>query len=445
MIQEKRRRYVAVFDIDDALCRVIDETQELELIKKYSPECPIITYIHTGDRFKGDYIHSFSPYLNILFEYLIERGVRIVFFSSALKERNLSVIPELLTSFWGAARYQTLKSEGQFEIFSRDNLRLGLHLGREGNCVKDLRIVIEKDESLLDAVLIENDSSYTAYDQEPCIYVIDLFLAYLDERRDKEANFYHFAKNSAYYIIGLFKTYFEHEKYNKLPFREGLDQILPTDLRESYSFFKQHPFADKMIRIGLEEVQKKVPDARLYKSLDPEEQLPVSTGEPETKYEYFVSHLIIGNIPLSMRYLSMHLFETFDSSQITDEKQTVVCYQGAIMNLIESLKDRDDVDLEQGTKIYDIFIKSTKSLENSHRPVTVLLSFTYAPSAEELENSAKTALQDIQPQVDMKKSTERFYGPIISVGIAFSAKALLAAYIAYDEDRKFHLTDIYKR
>lgn len=445
MIQEKARRYVAVFDIDDALCRVIDDTEQLELIKKYSPECPIITYTHTGDRFKGDYIHSFSPYLNILFEYLIKQGARIAFFSSALKERNISVVPELLTSFWGEARYQTLKSEGQFEIFSRDNLRLGLGVGREGNCVKDLSIVIQKDESLLDAVLIENDSSYTAYDQEPCIDVIDLFSAYLDERRDKEENFYHFAKNSAYYIIGIFKTYFEHAKYNKLPFREGLDQILPTDRRESYSFFKQHPFADKMIRIGLEEVQKKVPDARLYKSLDPEEQLPVSTDEPETNYESFIRHLIIGNIPLSMRYLSMHLFETFESSQITDEKQRVACYQGVIMNLIESLKDRDDVGIEQGTKIYDILITRTKELKNSHRPVTILLSFTYSPSEEALENTAKTALQDIQPQVDIKKSTERFYGPIIGVGIAFSTKSLLAAYTAYKEDRKFHLTDIYKR
>ncbi|TSJ80491.1 MAG: hypothetical protein NMK33_03220 [Candidatus Cardinium sp.] len=427
MIQEKKRRYIAVFDIDDALCRVIEQTEKIELLKKYSPECPIITYIHNGDRFKGEYTHIFSPYLNILFEYSIEKGVRIAFFSSAIKERNISVIPELLISFWDEAQYQKLKSGRQFDIFSREDLRY---------CVKDLSVVIQKDESLLDAVLIENDPSYTAYDQEPCIYVIDLFSSYLKERCKEEENFYHFSKNSSYYIIGLFKTHFEYKKYKNLPFRVGLDQILPTDRKEYYSFFKEHPFAHKMMRIGLEEVQKKVPDAILYKSIEVAEQSPIATDQSEvkisneTKYESFVRNLIIGNIPLSIRYLSEHLFETFECSQITDEKQLAECYQSTILNLIESLNVIDDITIENGAKIYDVFITSTKKSENWHKPIAVLLSLIYEPNEKELENTAKIALQDIQPQVDMKTSSDRYIS-IVGVGIAFSTNSLLAAYTLY--------------
>jgi hypothetical protein len=328
-------------------------------------------------------------------------------------------------------------------------MRLGYHISKEGTYVKDLGVVIRDGESLLDVILVEDDPSYIAHDQEPCMYIVDLlswYLAATNQAREVD----HFPKNSIYYMLGLFKTYFEHEKYKKLPLRAWLDQILPEDMEYYSSFFRKHPFVHNMIDIGLSEVQKQVPDAILYKSRELIEQSPISADQSgvkiskKTKYESFVRHLIIGNIPLSMRYLAEHLFEMFQSSEIEDAKQPVGFYQGCIVNLIESLNDTERISIDKGTKIYDVRIIPTKKFDDSYKKhITSFLSFIYVPNEEALENIANIALEHIQNQFDIKKSagyTDDM--PIVSVGIAFSAKSFLAAY-TYKECGKIHLTDTY--
>lgn len=254
------RRRVVVFDIDSTLCKSnLIGAESIEYAKMNHAECPLIEWRY--------YNHLFLPHLRILFDYLLKQGVRIVFFSSAGEERNVTVIPKLLTSFYGDERYETLKSEGQFAIFSDEQMRKGTHRHlREGNYVKDLGVVIRDGESILDVILVEDDRSFVAHDQQPYLYIMDLgFYWYLS----KNKSFFdegptNFSMNSTYYMLGIFMTYFGHEKFYKLPLREGIKQILPADWENYYSSFIKHPFSREMIDIGLLEVQKQVPDAVFY-------------------------------------------------------------------------------------------------------------------------------------------------------------------------------------
>ncbi|XP_065225931.1 uncharacterized protein LOC135849421 [Planococcus citri] len=267
---------VVVFGINNTLCysRYLCEDEE-EIIRKSFPECSIIDWNeHYGTGEIARHAHVFLPHLKILFDYLLEQSVRIVFFSHAPKERNSTVIPQLLTSFWGSEKFEALKAKGQFDIFSEEHLRKRTTRG-EGNKVKDLKVVIRNDETLLDAIVVVDECSYAAHDQKPCLFIIDLsFWKITDKNEMDEVEakcaipdgiFQNFPVNSVYYMLGVFKTYFGHEKYKVLPLREGLNQLLPKEARENQlEFFTTHSFADDMINLGLSEVQKLVPDAMYY-------------------------------------------------------------------------------------------------------------------------------------------------------------------------------------
>lgn len=119
-------RYVVVFDIDWTLCFYGERNQDKRNYGPYATkygELPLIWWRNeeNGNRYQ----HTFLLHLQILFDYLIQRAVRVVFFSSACKERNLSVIPDLLKLFWGEEEYEALKSRGQFMIYSFDDMRTG--------------------------------------------------------------------------------------------------------------------------------------------------------------------------------------------------------------------------------------------------------------------------------------------------------------------------------
>ncbi|XP_065218632.1 uncharacterized protein LOC135844387 isoform X4 [Planococcus citri] len=273
------RSRIVVFDIDNTLCYSLYLSGgEEKIIQMSFPECPIIDWNRRlyDDSFLR-YPHVFLPHLKILFEYLLEQGVRIVFFSSGPKERNLTVIPELLTSFWGCEKFEALKAEGQFDIFSEEHRREGTSPD-EGNYVKDLKVVIRDGETLLDAILVEDDYKIAAHDQKLFLYIIDLSLWSIKDKEKMRKNegrdgFWgkktsNFPVNSVYYMLGVFKTYFGHEKYKVLPLREGLNQLLPKEAQEAHKnpcdFFAKHSFADDMINLGLSEVRKVVPDAMYY-------------------------------------------------------------------------------------------------------------------------------------------------------------------------------------
>ncbi|XP_065220757.1 uncharacterized protein LOC135845840 [Planococcus citri] len=267
------RNRVVVFDIDDTLCFNCYSKDKEEIIRKSFPECPIIEYNRYGlHGFVDRHPYVFLPHLKILFDYLLEQGVRIVFFSAGFKGRNLKVISELLTSFWGSEKFESMKAEGQFDIFSKEHLRERT-VADEAAYVKDLKVVIRDGETLLDAILVEDDYLYAAHDQKPCLYILDLSFWHvidkdkISKNEGKEAFWrgktHNHAVNSVYYMLGVFKTYFEDEKYKVLPLREGLSRLLPKEAWKT-RFFERNSFADDMIDLGLSEVQKLVPDAMHY-------------------------------------------------------------------------------------------------------------------------------------------------------------------------------------
>ncbi|XP_065218266.1 uncharacterized protein LOC135844087 [Planococcus citri] len=259
------RSRVVVFDIDCTLCKPQVILDQLENAKKYHPECPIF--------FWNNVSHVFLPYLQVLFDYLIEHDVRIVFFSFGDKERNVLVISQLLTSFWGEVKYEALKTKGQFDIFSMEDTREGIHES-EYEFVKDLKVVLKGPETLSDAILVEDYRGYVAFDQKPYLQIMDLTFWYIREENERERaewlyssywkrNSPNYHLNSVYFMIGIFKTYFENEKYKILPFRESLNEILP-EKKYYQDFFETHSFAYDMFDLGLSEVQKRVPNATFY-------------------------------------------------------------------------------------------------------------------------------------------------------------------------------------
>lgn len=230
------------------------------------------------------YPHIFLPYMDILINYLIKFG-RIVFFSSAIEERNVFILDQWLAQILSKERYIQLKEQRQFAVYSRQHLRdreennrdLGIPY-EKGAQIKDLRQVLINDEKLINAILLEDQSSYTAYGQHPCVSVIDVEkweLIRLDKNDIKRGNAYkhYFAKNGTYYLLGLFKYYFENQHYNNLDLRPGIEKIyLSNDVAaKNYELCERrcykpefNDFTMQMINLGLEEVHKTYPQAILY-------------------------------------------------------------------------------------------------------------------------------------------------------------------------------------
>ncbi|XP_065218630.1 uncharacterized protein LOC135844387 isoform X2 [Planococcus citri] len=280
VVTSSTRSRIVVFDIDGTLCigSYVEEKEE-EIIKKWLPECPIIVW-NEAEEYYGTtrtvrHPHIFLPHLKILFDYLLEQDVRIVFFSANHREtRNLIVIPELLTSFWGSEKFEALKAKGQFDIFSLKHCRKRAVRG-EGTYVKDLKVVLRDGETLLDVILVDDDYSFAAHDQKPFLSIIDLGLWQIKDKDEVEKNrgkcgiwrgkSSNFCLNSVYYMLGVFNTYFGNEKYKALPLREGLNQLIPEEsFKCPLDFFAKHSFADDMINLGLTEVRKLVPNAVYY-------------------------------------------------------------------------------------------------------------------------------------------------------------------------------------
>jgi hypothetical protein len=265
------RKTVVVFDIDDTLC-TIAWSEDLKAAKAINTECPIINW---KDKRAEVHPHVFVPYLGVLFEYLVKNGVRVVFFSSAVEERNNTVIPKLLKKVLGKERYESLHEQGQFEIFSRQHLREGdSDFGEYGNDVKDLAKVIKEGEDLADAILVEDQPTYTAYGQWPCIKVLDCMLWDITGKNDARDSY---PKNTVYHLLGLFKTYFENEEYKQMPLRKGIEKLcpIPPPRHDNGIKRKNQPpplfrpdndqqFTYRMICLGLDEVRKKHKKAIVY-------------------------------------------------------------------------------------------------------------------------------------------------------------------------------------
>lgn len=270
-------KYVIVFDIDVVLAHQdLRDDEEMDLARSLHPDSPVTTFEHDRSKVMGFWL----PYMDVLFDYLMKFDSRIVIFSSSIEERNVSIINQALTQVYGEDKYRDLLEKGQFKILSKQHLRPGDRERKEfGNFIKDLTIVVQNGEDIENAILIEDQPSYAAHDQVFCIKSFDLeewcYTASPNSRHS-------FRKNGTYYLLGLFKEYFENKKYSDLSLRAGLKTMFeeqhgkihdkgiyyPSDYfyidDRGESSHVNAKFTTAMLDSGLAEVQKKYPEASFY-------------------------------------------------------------------------------------------------------------------------------------------------------------------------------------
>jgi hypothetical protein len=263
-------RPVIVFDIDDTICKRFfspyygSNEKSAETVKKVklsNPEAP-------SGMWDDDH-YLCLPYLDSLFNYLIDHKARIVFFSAGIEERNIALLEQVMPQYLGKESYETLKAQGQFKIFSRGDLtETSYENPGEGRYFKDLNKVINNGLGQKNAILIDDDRSYIPSSQRTYIQPLDLS-DWNVFARSKEG-YKCFAGNGAYYLLGIFKEYFEKEQYSAIKLQDGITKVYKergVSIFKEYHAKPQNPFVRAMVYIGLEEVQKTHPEAALYGEL----------------------------------------------------------------------------------------------------------------------------------------------------------------------------------
>ena len=259
-----KKKFLVVFDIDGVVCKPVESLPilpgykflmyNLKNFQLQHPECPNpVTFIEQ----KKTYYYYFPPYLEILFNYLIKANCRIAFFSAAHEERNIIILDKLLSNIFGKESYQQLKTAGQFDVFSSHHLRKGNEsLNELHYAVKDLSIILKHKEDIENSVLIEDQPCYAAHNT-PCITGLNLYRWNISATNDSP---FCFAKNNAYYLLGIFIDYFNTKQY--LSFKEWSQIIAleknPNDTNTS--------FVKKMILLGLQEAKNQYQHAIFYGS-----------------------------------------------------------------------------------------------------------------------------------------------------------------------------------
>jgi hypothetical protein len=260
MTLEKKSAPVVAFDIDGTLCYFESRIENYNKQIETNPECTCL--YHSGG------LYVFKPYVKFLINYLIHMGCRIVFFSAGSKERNEILVSKLLSSFYSDSRRQKLLAAGQFKIFSLpdchiirprcpyNNLPLLFH--------KNLNVLLEENETIDDVILIDDRYDIAATGQEVMIH-----MGLFDSTRQMNSCFFpihtHFFKNGTYFMLGLFKTYFDSTCYNKLPIRTALKSIFATANTDSIIKANER-IAGHMVSTGLKYVRLYTPEAVFYGS-----------------------------------------------------------------------------------------------------------------------------------------------------------------------------------
>jgi hypothetical protein len=251
MINEPKK-FVIVFDIDGVICKppvdseiILDDLEYIDQFQQLHPECHAPMEFNYKEDF---YLHFFPPYLDILFKFLINHNCRIAFFSAGMEERNLQLIEHLLTNILDENQYYELKNSGQFVVFSKNSLTQDKK--------KDISVILNTNEDPDNSALIE-DQVENATDNTSCIGALNLF--HWDLWCYNNNSIKCLPKNAAYYLLGIFVSYFGKNNHNNISLKNWLEFI---------NLNKQPPnniiFIEHMINIGLQEVQKEYHDAICY-------------------------------------------------------------------------------------------------------------------------------------------------------------------------------------
>jgi hypothetical protein len=247
-----------VFDVDGVLCATL--TKPLE--DDQEPGVMRIDF-----RYKGEvYTHIFIPYVEVMLRVLVGWGVRVCFFSSADASRNIPVLTTLVDHSFGADEAARLRSEGQFVIHSKGLLRDRRDgTGEYGNKVKDMTRVVRPDEQLEDLVLIEDQPSFAAADQLPCLRALDVELwnPHVPEYQKP------YRKNGAAWILGVFDLLLTDERYRTMALRPALAALLFDHFGESGRPDREHhsEAQHQIIDRGLAIIRHHVPSAVFFNAV----------------------------------------------------------------------------------------------------------------------------------------------------------------------------------
>ncbi len=247
---------VVVFDLDGTLCsrntvRYLKLAEELaNQFKKFNRCSECITY-QTFDRKYSNYF--FLPYLDVLFNFLIENNFKIVFFSAGGIDRNRVVISTLLKNIFSEFKYAELKKVGHFLIYSYDDI--------SARYKKIEHLLCEKySVSIDDIILIEDVCEFSHPDERPCLMVLKsynrfdniLFTDITESLNLMINDAVCYEKNFSFYFIGIFQTYLNQYSDQKL--KSGLKSLFADLADFDYETFKLVvDDANEQLFLGLED------------------------------------------------------------------------------------------------------------------------------------------------------------------------------------------------
>ncbi|TSJ80742.1 MAG: ATP-binding protein [Candidatus Cardinium sp.] len=155
----------------------------------------------------------------------------------------------------------------------------------------------------------------------------------------------------------------------------------------------------------------------------------VNQFERRRQYDSFLKHLVAGEVAAFVEQLSYFLRNSVSYFDTKQSNTLEGFYHGFVLGMLSSLGRTHYIrsNRESGLGRYDVLIIPKDGLK------ALLLEFKQVRKEEELETTAKLALQQIQTQA---YHTELLQYPhikeVIECGIAFSGKSVLAVYSTYD-------------
>lgn len=201
-----------VFDIDDTLAVHFDNKERLKLLTEQIAEAYGNDFLEKNIITALGYPHFIFPGIPALLKYVHNLGHNIFIFSSAVKERNEELVDKLISLVWGNG---TTAVRPKIKVFSRNDCLDTYYLEKQddyqpiffGNLKKVLTDVVVPKEEMPWTLLIDDDASYMAKNEEynfvkvECSSFFDI-LEY--DRFYKYAAFF-----KAFYLAGLFEAIFK--------------------------------------------------------------------------------------------------------------------------------------------------------------------------------------------------------------------------------------------
>jgi hypothetical protein len=200
-----------VFDIDGAMAIAVDyqpEKEEKAVKDKFGDE---FFKKHCLEALK--YPHYIFPGYYALFEWLVNSGGKIFFFSSGIEGRNVELAEKMMKMSFG-------ENVPEYKVFSRQHcIDTSSYSMQEeekekyqsffyGQRKKKLGGIVVPEEEVPNSLLIEDDTSYMVKGEEYNLISLRYCHEYTQEHAyTKEDGF--FAFHRAYYLAGLFSKIFE--------------------------------------------------------------------------------------------------------------------------------------------------------------------------------------------------------------------------------------------